>query len=187
MKKILIVIDMQNDFITGSLGTPEAQAIVPNVVSVIKNFAKGDIYYTQDTHSRDDYSETLEGQKLPIQHCISGTAGWEIEESVGDELNAKFGEKSIHGPYCVEKITFGSNDLVDNIEFDSDILESITLVGLCTDICVVSNALLLRAAFPNTKIVVYEDCCAGTTPENHQAALTVMKSCQIDIERSVEE
>lgn len=171
MRKILIVVDMQNDFITGELGTPEAQAIVPNVVEKVRNWptTNGIVYFTRDTHNFN-YWNTLEGKKLPIQHCIKNSAGWcIINELLRYTENAE----------VIDKTTFGYNSWV--IEFGSNEEVEFELCGVCTDICVVSNALALRMFYPNTKITVDASCCAGVTPEKHAAALEVMKSCQIDV------
>ncbi|MFC1238499.1 cysteine hydrolase family protein [Treponema vincentii] len=172
MNDVLVVIDMQNDFVSGSLGTKEAQAIVQNAVKKIESF-KGHIVFTQDTHS-NSYLQSQEGRFLPVQHCIKNTAGWELVEPV---------KKLIIGQ-VYEKPTFGSLSLAEalkNLNKKTPI-HSITLIGLCTDICVVSNALLLKAFFPEVPIHVDAACCAGTTPENHKAALQVMRMCQIIIE-----
>ena len=152
--KILVVIDMQNDFIDGALGTKEAQAIVPKVAEKIKNF-DGKVFYTRDTHD-EKYLETQEGKNLLVKHCIRGTDGWKLTPEIdvlceGDILN---------------KSSFGS----------------ITLIGVCTDICVISNAMILKAFFPDKPIIVDAACCAGSTPEGHKNALAVMKTCQIQIE-----
>lgn len=173
MKNILIVVDMQNDFIDGSLGTAEALSIVGNVVSKIKNF-NGDIIVTYDTH-QNNYLETQEGKNLPVPHCIKGTEGWELNAKV---LNALDGKKY----RAVEKTTFGSVDLIEYLKanYDCNNIE-IELVGLCTDICVISNALLLKANFTETKISVDSSCCAGVTVDSHNAALTSMKMCQINV------
>lgn len=179
MKKILVVVDMQNDFIDGSLGTKEAVGIVENVVSKIKNF-DGLIFATFDTHD-NNYLSTSEGRKLPIPHCIKMTKGWLINEKVMDALSDKIFK-------TIEKKTFGSTKMINEIlkiKGDDDI--EIELVGLCTDICVVSNALLLKAYFPESKITVDASCCAGVTPESHKAALKTMKMCQIDIIGTEEE
>ena len=166
MSKILIVIDMQNDFVTGSLANPEAQAIIPNIAKKIERYKKkGDkIIFTRDTH-RSNYLDTPEGKSLPILHCVHGTWGW----LVVDELNY---------PEChhIDKPTFGYKYW--ELEELDDVTE-IELVGTCTDICVISNALLLKTAFPNIKISVDSSCCAGVTPDKHEAALNVMSSCQI--------
>lgn len=174
MNKLLVVVDMQKDFIDGSLGTPEAQAIVPAVVEKIKSF-DGDVIYTMDTHD-DNYLETQEGRKLPVVHCVVNTDGWKLHPDVQVALNEKHAN-------VITKSTFGAVDLVDDIEWDrrGKEYDSIELVGLCTDICVVSNALLLKACYPETPISVDASCCAGVTPETHQAALTTMKMCQIEV------
>ena len=173
MKKILVVVDMQKDFITGSLGTEEAKKIVPNVVKLIDEF-DGEIYATLDTHD-EDYLNTLEGKKLPVVHCQIGTDGWHL----ADEVEEALAKKQVT---MVEKPTFGSVELMGMLEdeVEDDEVE-FTLCGLCTDICVVTNSLLLRAYFPNAVIKVKADCCAGVTPETHEAALKTMQMCQIDI------
>ncbi len=173
MKNILIVVDMQNDFVDGALGTPEAQAIIENSVRKITEF-DGDIFVTYDTHY-EDYMKTQEGAKLPVEHCIKGTQGWELNPQIYEALSKK-------GYQAVEKITFGSVELPRIIEdrYGKTDLK-IELIGLCTDICVVSNALILKAHFPECEIFVDADCCAGVTPQKHDAALEVMKSCQITI------
>jgi nicotinamidase-related amidase len=172
MKRTLIVVDMQNDFIDGALGTKEAQAIVPNVVEKIKHW-KGEIIVTQDTHY-DNYLETREGKYLPVKHCIDGTDGHKINESVFDVLVKHRGNFAF-----LNKITFGSTALPEIIRGQN--FEYIEIVGLCTDICVVSNAMLLKANYPEIDITVDASCCAGVTPESHQAALTTMKMCQINV------
>ena len=178
--KVLVVVDMQNDFITGSLGTPEAQAIVPNVRKKIEEYRNnGDlIVFTRDTHHKE-YLDTREGKKLPVKHCIAYSWGWEIAD----------------GLYCDEHIvnkgTFGSNNLVRYIlakhEFwhgNKEHFTEIEVIGLCTDICVVSNALLMKATFYNDcDISVDATCCAGVTPETHEAALKTMEMCQINVKR----
>ncbi len=173
MKKFLIVVDMQNDFVDGALGTPEAVSIVDNVKSKIKNF-DGDIFVTYDTHF-ENYMETSEGKKLPVPHCIKGTKGWELNEEIQNALSDKEYKE-------VEKITFGSVDLPEMIKKKAgDEKVSIELVGLCTDICVVSNALILKANFPEGEISVDATCCAGVSPKTHSAALDTMAMCQINI------
>lgn len=166
--KYLIVVDMQKDFIDGALGTKEAQAIVPNVRKKIEEF-DGEVIFTRDTHHKD-YLSTQEGRNLPVEHCIEGTAGWEIDKSLQ--------------PFCkglvVNKPTFGSMALAEEIWERGDAQE-ITLVGLCTDICVISNAMLLKAAMPEVPIIVDRACCAGVTPQSHKNALEAMKMCQITI------
>ncbi len=173
MKKFLVVVDMQKDFVDGALGTKEAQAIIPAVVKKIKEF-DGDIFATLDTHG-EDYMDTPEGRKLPVPHCIKGTDGWKLDAKVEEALAGK--------KYtAVEKPTFGSVELPDMIrEAAGDEELSIEVIGLCTDICVVSNVLLLKAAFYESPISVDSACCAGVTPEKHEAALETMRSCQIDV------
>lgn len=173
MKKFLIVVDMQKDFVDGALGTKEAVAIVPSVKEKIKNF-DGEIIVTYDTHF-EDYMETSEGKNLPVPHCIKDTEGWQLNGEIRKALEEK-------DYTVVEKITFGSVDLPDFIEEKTEGENfSAELVGLCTDICVVSNALVLKANFPEAEISVDSSCCAGVTPETHESALTTMKMCQITI------
>lgn len=173
MKRYLIVVDMQNDFISGSLGTSEAQRIVPAAAEKIRSF-DGAIFATLDTHG-PDYLKTAEGRKLPVEHCIRGTWGWELNDAVAEALR----EKDFT---VVEKPTFGSVRLPQLIAEDAgDEDFTIELIGLCTDICVVSNTLLLKAHFPEMQIAVDAACCAGVTPEAHDAALNTMRSCQIDV------
>ena len=176
MKKLLIVVDMQNDFITGALGTSEAQAIVPAVTAHIRNLrAEGyQMIATLDTHC-EGYMDTPEGRKLPVPHCIKGTPGWQLREEIAAALG--------NAVRLVEKPTFGSTALpaiVAEIAGDADHV-TIELLGLCTDICVVSNALLLKAHFLEADIAVRRACCAGVTPATHEAALATMGCCQIDI------
>lgn len=168
MSKVLIVIDMQNDFVTGALGSTMAQEIVPKVVErVNKAVTDGDyLIFTKDTHF-DDYMETLEGEKLPIPHCIKDSEGWEIIPQLKENVTN-----------VIEKYTFGS---IFSLPGAVASVEEIELIGVCTDICVVSNALVLRAYYPNKKITINSKCCAGTSIEAHESALSVMKSCQIDI------
>lgn len=168
MSKLLLVIDMQNDFIDGALGTPEAVAIVPYVKEVIENF-DGTVIFTRDTHF-ENYMSTQEGANLPIPHCIKGTDGWEICSAL----------KPLCKTEPIDKITFGSMDLPSIVK-ELPGLESITLVGLCTDICVISNAMILKAFFPEVPIYIDAKACAGVTPETHQNALNAMKMCQIKI------
>lgn len=170
MQNILIVVDMQNDFIDGALGTPEAVLVVPTVRDVILSH-KGKVIFTKDTHS-PDYLSTNEGKNLPVEHCIRGTYGWEICDSLKEYANE-----------VVEKPTFGSTTLADLLkaEHKKSPIEKITLVGLCTDICVISNALLLKATLPEVEIEVISGACAGVTNESHQNALNAMKMCQITI------
>ena len=172
MKKTLIVIDMQNDFIDGALGTKEAEQIVESVMHKIKEYNITNIYATRDTHG-EDYLSTQEGKNLPVEHCIKDTQGWEIRSEIAELLD---------GAVVVDKPSFGSLKLAELLyeENKKEELE-IELVGLCTDICVVSNAILLKAKMPEIKISVDASCCAGVTPESHAAALETMKMCQINI------
>jgi nicotinamidase-related amidase len=173
MKKFLVVVDMQKDFVDGALGSAEACAIVPAAVNKIAGF-DGEIFATFDTHY-DDYMETAEGKKLPVPHCIKGTDGWELDRNIAEALEAK-------GYTPVEKNTFGSVILPGLIkEAAGDEKFSIEVIGLCTDICVVSNVLMLKANYPEALIAVDEKCCAGVTPAKHDAAIETMRSCQIDI------
>ncbi len=170
MKKVLVVVDVQNDFVDGALGTKEALGIIPSVVEEI-NKDYDQIYVTYDTHE-NNYLETLEGKYLPVEHCIKDTKGWQLNTEVQNALNSK-------NYICVEKPTFGSYALVQYLTAYQP--SEITLVGLCTDICVISNALLLRAALSNTTINVIEKACAGVTVDKHLSAIEVMKSCHINI------
>lgn len=174
MAEYLIVIDMQNDFINGSLGTKEAEKIVPDVVSKIENHS-GPIIFTYDTHD-ENYLKTQEGIKLPVEHCIMGTDGWALNKDI-EALRIKLDTISFSKP------TFGSKELAQHLykENRKDKIDKIELVGLCTDICVISNALLIKSYLPDTKVVVDSACCAGVTPESHNNALEAMKVCQIEI------
>jgi nicotinamidase-related amidase len=169
---ILIVVDMQNDFVSGSLATKEAKAIVPRVVDKINNF-DGEVIYTRDTHF-DNYLNTSEGKKLPIEHCIKDSFGWEIVSPVKERV----GDSKI-----IDKPSFGSTELPKIVKIinNSGNIDSITLIGLCTDICVLSNALILKAAFPETEIIVDASCCAGTTVQNHNTALNALVPCQVEV------
>ncbi len=174
MKKFLVVVDMQKDFVDGALGSREAVAIVPAVVKKIESF-DGEIFVTYDTHF-ENYMQTSEGKHLPVPHCIKGTDGWQLNNDVENALSGKKFTK-------VEKNTFGSVDLPKLIEQAADGEDfAVELIGLCTDICVVSNALLIKATFPEAPIAVDAGCCAGVTPQAHEAALATMASCQITIE-----
>ena len=175
--KTLIVIDMQKDFIDGSLGTKEAQAIVPNVAAKIKEYEKNgdEIIFTRDTHGAD-YLHTREGRNLPVPHCIRGTEGWEIVEQL---------RPASAGQAILDKPSFGSAELGRLLaeENEKELIEKVTLIGLCTDICVISNALLVKAFLPEAEVAVDAACCAGVTPESHRTALAAMKSCQITVEQ----
>ncbi|MBR5949235.1 MAG: cysteine hydrolase [Clostridia bacterium] len=173
MRRFLVVVDMQKDFVDGALGTAEAVSIVPNAVKKIESFV-GDIFVTFDTHF-DDYLETAEGRKLPVPHCIIDTDGWQLNDAVADALEGR-----VFVP--IHKPTFGSVQLaIDIAEAAMGDEFSVELIGLCTDICVVSNALLLKAFFPEAEISVDSSCCAGVTPELHEAALKTLASCQINV------
>lgn len=173
--KTLLVVDMQNDFIDGALGTPEAVKIVPNVKKKIEEYeARGDqIFFTRDTH-QDYYLETHEGKNLPVVHCIEGTEGWQIPEDL-DIKNAHYLDKCSFGWICWNLLRVDGDWVLRNLG------DEIEVIGLCTDICVVSNALILRSFYPETDIIVDASCCAGTTPEMHRKALDIMKSCQIKV------
>ena len=178
-KKILVVIDVQNDFITGSLRNEEAIKKVPNIVKKIREFNGDLIFVTQDTHP-EDYLETKEGQKLPVTHCVKDTEGWNIESNVKAALDDAT-LRNIPVTYF-NKPTFGSVELFDFLDCFDDRECDVEFVGYCTDICVVSNALLAKAAlYEKSEITVDAACCAGVTPETHKAALTTMKMCQINI------
>lgn len=172
MSKLLIVVDMQNDFIDGALGTKEAQSIVPKVVQKITEW-DGDIICTLDAH-RADYLNTREGKFLPVPHCIEGTDGYNLHNDIKSALSQNASATNI-----LKKRTFGSTALPELIRFYG--VDYVELVGLCTDICVVSNALLIKANYPELEIAVDSSCCAGVTPETHEAALTTMKMCQINV------
>ena len=174
MKRFLVVVDMQKDFVDGALGSKEAVAIVPAVVNKIRSF-DGDIFVTYDTHFKN-YMDTQEGKLLPVPHCVKGTSGWQLDNAVAEALAEK-----AYTP--VEKITFGSTALPELIgRAAGEEPFSVELIGLCTDICVVSNALLIKANFPEAPVSVDAACCAGVTPAKHEAALETMRSCQIAIE-----
>lgn len=175
MNKVLVVVDMQNDFIDGALGTKEAQEIVPNAVKKIKEW-DGTIIFTLDSHSKD-YLGTNEGKYLPVEHCIDGTNGHKINSQVWDAAISSVSQYSRIN--TLRKHTFGSTALPELLRGEE--FECIELIGLCTDICVISNALLLKAAYPEANIKVDAKCCAGVTPAKHKAALEVMKSCQIEV------
>lgn len=181
--KVLIVVDMQNDFITGSLGTKEAKAIVPNVVKKLKTYYNEDNYaiiFTKDTH-HSDYLSTEEGKHLPVEHCIDGTKGWLLEPTVIELIGNP--QEVLRNTYFICKRTFGAIELTDYlINIFSQDYESIELIGLCTDICVISNAIICKSTLPNVPIIVDASCCAGSTPEAHKKALELMRdSLQINV------
>ena len=173
MKKLLLVIDMQNDFIDGALGTKEAQSILPAVIERVRSF-DGDVIFTRDTHF-DNYMETQEGKNLPVLHCIKGTPGWELApelEKLRQERNAP----------VFDKLTFGCKELPPYLEEHyPEGLESAEFIGVCTDICVISNALLVKAFFPELPVSVTASLCAGVSPQSHENALEAMKMCQITV------
>ena len=171
MQDILVVVDMQNDFIDGALGTKEAVSIVPLVKDKITNFP-GKVFFTRDTH-QDNYMDTQEGRNLPVPHCIKETEGWQIRHEL-DVLRQN---------EAIDKPTFGSVELGQLlVEVNAkESINSITFVGLCTDICVISNAMLAKAFLPNVQIIIDSKCCAGVTPESHETALSAMKACQIKV------
>ena len=175
IKKVLIVVDMQNDFITGSLGSEDAEAIVPCVRAKVKEYVDNEdvVIFTKDSHFESYLDNTLEGKMLPVEHCILETEGWKICDELQEFVD-----------YVCHKFTFGYlgwEDIIMYPQTAEKVDLTIEICGLCTDICVVSNALILRAMYPNTRIIVDAKCCAGTTPEKHKAALEVMKSCQIEV------
>lgn len=178
--KYLIVVDMQKDFITGSLGTKEAQAILAGVVEKVRTY-EGKVIFTRDTHGAD-YLDTQEGKKLPVKHCIVNEEGWHLADELID-LQEKTGWK------VYDKPTFGSVELASELKKESEqtAIEEIELCGLCTDICVISNALLIKAFLPEVPIAVDAKCCAGVTPESHQNALEAMKMCQVEIRNDMGE
>ena len=171
MQDILVVVDMQNDFIDGALGTKEAVSIVPLVKDKITNFT-GKVLFTRDTH-QDNYLSTQEGRNLPVSHCIKETEGWQIRHEL-DELRQT---------EAIDKPSFGSVELGQLLvdENAKEPINSITFVGLCTDICVISNAMLTKAFLPEVQIIIDSKCCAGVTPESHETALSAMKACQIKV------
>ena len=166
MNKILIVVDMQNDFVSGSLGTAEARDIVTKVRAKLDSF-DGDVIFTRDTHN-EDYLKTNEGKHLPVEHCIKGSWGWEIIDELKPYVNK-----------VIDKPTFGSTELVEYLKTKN--YDSFELCGLCTDICVVSNALLIKANFYEVEVSVDSACCAGVTVNSHNSALETMKMCQIEV------
>lgn len=176
--KILVVVDMQKDFVNGSLGTAEAQGIVRNVIDKIRSYhdAGQQVIFTRDTHQRN-YLETQEGKRLPVEHCIEGTEGWEIFSHIAKEID-------LHDDIILNKPTFGSTDLIDEISFiaeAADGIDQIEFVGLCTGICVIANAVLAKTFFTEVPIVVDANCCACVTPESHKRALESMKLLQVEV------
>lgn len=173
MRNLLVVVDMQNDFIDGSLGTKEAVTIVDNVIAEIAKYDAKDIFATRDTHP-ENYLETQEGKNLPVVYCVKGTDGWQINEKV---------KTALKDAVVIDKPTFGSKILAEEITKIAEKEDiTVTLVGLCTDICVVSNAILIKAYLPEIPVKVIASCCAGVTPESHEAALATMRMCQVQVE-----
>ena len=168
MKKILIVVDMQKDFVDGALGTKEAVAIVDAVVEKVKNF-DGEVIFTRDTHF-ENYMETQEGKNLPVPHCIRGTKGWELNPEI----------EALRKEEAFDKPSFGSMELGAYLK-EQENVESVEFIGLCTDICVISNVMITKAALPEVPVIVDASCCAGVTPESHKNALEAMKMCQVKI------
>ena len=196
MKKILIIVDMQNDFVDGALGTAEAQAIVPKVADYIRNHADKNtvLLVTKDTHS-SNYAETLEGKNLPVAHCIKNSYGWELNPAIQEAIydtRGKYHSFDSYFPYIsdhiIEKPSFGSIDLQnllylldDETGMQSGDIAEITLMGLCTDICLLANSVLCKTTLPEVPVRVVAECCAGVTPESHERALEAMKMLQIEI------
>lgn len=202
MHKILVVVDMQNDFITGSLGTKEAQAIVPNVVAKIKQEAEAGTFIacTQDTH-HNDYINTNEGRHLPVYHCLRGEPGWQIESFVWEAICKVWDKYDPADVFPIEKATFGDDvvterlaqyilryaDNITDYMYDTGDNIEIEFIGLCTGICVLSNAILAKARFPEATISVDASCCACVTPQSHDTALAAMQLCQIEIKNQGKE
>jgi len=182
MKKVLVVVDMQNDFISGSLGSEDARRIVDGVVAKIKASAADSIYVTLDSHT-SGYLDTAEGRTLPVEHCIKGSWGWELHDKVRAALAEKAASAALTEMVNIEKPNFGSYELAERIysRYPDDVQLEIELVGLCTDICVVTNALLIKTKMPEARVTVDAACCAGVTPESHEAALLTMSKCHIGI------
>lgn len=174
-RKMLVVVDMQNDFISGTLGTEDARSVVKKVCDKIDGW-DGYVCFTFDTHY-DDYLDTVEGRHIPVEHCINETHGWQLDPRIESRCTDR--------AFSVYKDSFGAIELPTLIRYLE--ISNVELVGLCTDICVISNALLLRSAVPDANVSVDASCCAGTTPENHRAALTIMKQCCVDIVGDVAE
>ena len=191
MKKVLVIVDMQNDFVDGALGTPEAQAIVPKVADYIRTHADKDtvLVFTKDTHEVN-YMDTLEGKNLPVAHCIKDTHGWEIHPAIQEALydvRGKYDSCDTYFPYMADHIickpSFGSLDFVNLLYALNDDygVDEVTLMGLCTGICVLSNAMLAKATLPEVPVRVVEECCACVTPDSHKTAIDAMRLCQIEI------
>lgn len=174
MSKILVVIDMQKDFVSGCLGSKEAQAILPEVEKKVNAF-HGEVVFTRDTH-QPDYMQTQEGRKLPVLHCVEGSEGWQLMDGLEQY-------RKEHGAKVFDKVTFGSRQLGEALEEMNrqEHIESITFIGVCTDICVISNAMLVKAFLPEVPLIVDSRCCAGVTVQSHENALNAMRACQIEV------
>lgn len=185
--KYLFVIDVQNDFITGALGTREAQETMPNIVKEIQEkVTQGyKVILTRDTHYKNTYMKSLEGQKLPILHCVENTWGWEISPRIMSVIpdDSIFVNKNTFGTFDICTLIADMERAYELKDFLAPVknVDEIEIIGFCSDICVISNALILRAAYRNTPIIIKKNCCAGVTPEKHEAAMQVLESCQIDI------
>lgn len=191
MKKVLVIVDMQNDFVDGALGTPEAQAIVPKVADYIRTHADKDtvLVFTKDTHEVN-YMDTQEGKHLPVAHCIKDTYGWELAPAIQEALydvRGKYDSCDTYFPYMADHVitkpSFGSLDFVNLLyALDDDYgIDEVTLMGLCTGICVLANSQLAKATLPEVPIRVVEECCACVTPDSHKTAIDAMRLCQIEI------
>ena len=191
MKKVLVIVDMQNDFVDGALGTPEAQTIVPKVADYIRAHADKDtvLVFTKDTHEVN-YMETLEGKNLPVAHCIRDTYGWELSPAIQEALydvRGKYDSCDTYFPYMADHVitkpSFGSLDFVNLLyALDDDYgIDEVTLMGLCTGICILSNTMLAKATLPEVPVRVVEECCACVTPDSHKTAIDAMRLCQIEI------
>lgn len=184
--RVLVVVDVQNDFVTGALGSLSAQSIIPHMRERIRKYADGDtlILFTKDTHN-EDYDRTFEGHRLPVKHCVRGTPGWSLVKDISSLADGYsnfliFSDGEVVRSRVLKE-TFGSIKLCEILkQYEYDITD-ITFMGFCTDICVISNVLMARAYLPNTRIIVDASCCAGSTLDKHLAALEIMKSCQIDV------
>lgn len=184
--KLLVLVDLQKDFIDGALGSAEAQAIVPNVVRKLENTNMEEtlVLFTKDTHY-ESYLDTFEGKNLPVMHCVENTPGWCINKEISSVVDGRYGRLMYSSDKIINsriyKNTFGSDVLRDFLIAHKNEIEEIEFVGLCTDICVISNVLMARQTLPDMPIIVDASCCAGVTPERHEAALEVMRSCQIEV------
>ena len=189
--KVIVIVDMQNDFVTGPLGSPEAQAIIPTICERTVEIAKSGteptlVLFTKDTHY-ENYLDTQEGENLPVPHCIIGTPGWSIVKDISSTIDYEptglfaFWSDSQVRKSRILKNTFGSKALVDILVSMRDKIEEIIFMGVCSNICVISNCLATKMMLPETLITVYSNCCAGTTPEAHEQAMAVMRSCQINV------